>query len=410
MLLELLLLVAGDAPDVYISLPETGEIRRYDAATGTIEPFASGVVSPFYGQVDASGNLYIQDSALGAIWKIAPDGTKKVLSSGGLIGTPLSVTIHPVTGELYVSDAAFQHVVKVDPVTGEQSVFSDNSHGLYDIPGGLAFDADGNLWMTDHGNFFIFKIDPAGNPTPFFDGAAAGIVVPAGIELDRAGNIFVAGYGSNEVVRIRIDTGEWEVFCDDPILDEPNDVTMSPDGQGLVVACGETSALVLIDSMGQASVLCQDSSLGEFLGAAIPGAYPGCTGSITAFGAGTAGSGGFVPRIAGIFSPCPGCDLGYDIDRLNGGAPGFFLWSLGQSNLPIWGGHLYIDVTSVWGLIPFVADGVGAGNGRARLQFFHPDDPAIVGIDVFVQVLSLDLGNSYRKTLSNALQVTFGTY
>jgi streptogramin lyase len=414
MLLSLSFVIAaplspGDV-DVYLSLPDLGEIRRYDAATGKIEPFASGVVAPFYGQVDEQGNLYVQDALLGAVWRIAPDGSKEGVAAGVHLGIPLSVTIHPTTGELYVSDAQYQHVVKIDPDDGTQTVFSDNSHGLYSIPGGLAFDEAGNLWMTDHGNFWIFKIDPNGVPTPFFDGLAHGIEVPAGIELDRAGNLFVAGYDSNNVARIRVDTGEWEVFADDPLLDEPNDLTMSPDGSGLLCSAAESSALVRIDSMGQVSIVAQDSDLGEFLGAAVPGAYPGCSGSTTSFGTGTAGSGGFVPSLTGIFNPAPGADLAYEIEKLDGGASGLFLWSAGQSTLPIWGGNLYVDFTTIWGLIPFVAGGSGAGNGEVRLQFLHPDDPVLDGISVVVQVLAFDPGVKYRKTMSNALLVSFGSW
>jgi hypothetical protein len=162
--------------------------------------------------------------------------------------------------------------------------------------------------------------------------------------------------------------------------------------------------------MGQVSVIVQDASLGEFLGAAVPGAFPGCSGSVTSIGSGTPGSGGFVPRMSTIFSPCPGADLGYVIDRVNGGATGLLLWSLGQGNLPIWGGHLYLDFGTLWGLVPFVADGSGAGAGDARLQFFHPDDPALIGLDFFVQSVAFDAGAAFKKALSNGLQVSFGTY
>jgi DNA-binding beta-propeller fold protein YncE len=401
---------AFDEPDVYISLPDIREVRKWNAKTGTIEPFATGVYVPFYGQVDTSGNVYLQDALVGVVWKIAPDGTKKVLTSGNLLHTPLSITIHPTTGDLYVSEAYYQQVVKIDAATGAQSVFSDNSQGLYSVPGGLAFDRDGNLWMTDHGNYWIFKIDPSGVATPFFDGAANGIVIPAGIEADHAGNLFVASYGSNVVIRVRTDTAEWEVFADDPILDEPNDVTMSPDGSGLIVSCGGTSALVKIDSLGRVSTICQDASLGEFLGAAVPGNYPGCTGHSDEFGSGTAGSGGYVPRLRGIFNPSPGADLTYDVDHLNGGASCFFLWSIGTSSLPIWGGDLYLDFTSAWGVVPFLASGTGAGNGGARLRFTHPDDPGLVGLDIGVQVVAFDAGNAYHKALSNGLELVFGSY
>ncbi len=394
------------ADEVYISLPDLGEVRKLDLDTGILEPWATGIQSPFYGMWGPDDHLYIQDFGQATVWKVAPDGSKTVVTSGGLIRAPLSVAVHPTTAELYVSDAFYQHLVIVDPVTGDQRVFVDNVGGLFLVPGGLSFDMQGNLFMTDHGTHDIIKIDPLGNATVFLDGPSNGIAVPAGIEVDRSGSIFVASYDNYNILRIRQDTAEFEVFCDDPILEDPNDVTFASDGS-ILTTCADSHALVRIDALGRATVLYQDAALGEFLGVAVRRTST-CTGYMQEYGTGTPGEGGFVPRFSGYFNPCPGGELGYLIDRANGGASGFFLFSFGQASYPTWGGHLYTSFSTAWGFIPFTFAGVGAGAGSARFRFLHPDDPNLDGVGFFLQALSFDDQNPWGIAMSNGLEVRFG--
>ena len=359
--------------EAYISLPDISEVRRLDLVNDVLEPWATGVFGPLYGEFAGDGFLYLQDSTIGGIWKIAPDGSKELLKAGGHIGIPLSVAVHPTTAEIYWTDALHKHIGILDPVTRDTRIYVDNSHGMFDIPGGLAFDADGTLYMTDHGTHNVMCITPDGVPSVFLDGPAINMEVPAGIELDSAGNLWVASFGSDYVMRIRKDNAEWEVFASGPTILQPNDVMLSPKG-GLLVAAAESSSLNHIDALGRVTVLHQDASVGQWLGVAVPGTFPPCSGSITPYGDGTPGDGGFVPRLTGFFNPCPGVELGYRIDRAAGGAQGVLLFGIGEASLPTWGGEILVDLTSWFGLLGFQTTGVGPGNGEHTFRFLHPDE------------------------------------
>ena len=64
-------------------------------------------------------------------------------------------------------------------------------------PGGLAFDASGNLYFTN-GSTQVDKVTPAGAITTF----ATGFDDPSGLAFDSAGNLFVANSGNNTVSEV----------------------------------------------------------------------------------------------------------------------------------------------------------------------------------------------------------------
>jgi sugar lactone lactonase YvrE len=338
---------------------------------------------------------------------MAPDGTKQLVTIGGLIKEPLSVTVHPTTGMLYVTESYYQDVVIVDPNTGHQEVFVANVGGRFLVPGGVAFDQEGNLFMTDHGTNDIMKIDPQGNVEEFLDGPSNGIYVPAGIEIDGSGNIFVASYQNSNILRLRHDTAEWEVFCTSPLLDEPNDIELDTDGT-LLVSSSEASSVVRIDALGNASLVYQDVSLGQFLGVAIERTNLGANGTMTEYGSGTAGEGGFVPRLSGIFSPVPGGEVAYVVDRGSGGKSGVMLWGLGAASYPAWGGAVLIDFTKFWSLFHFTLGGSGPGTGEVRFRVVHPDDPVLEHMEFFMQGFVLDPANAFGIAMTQGLHITFG--
>ncbi|MSR47561.1 MAG: hypothetical protein EXS13_10955 [Planctomycetes bacterium] len=394
--------------ELYISLPDISEIRKFDVDTGTLTPWATNVGVTLYGEWGADDRLYIADLNNALIWAIDAGGIKTVISSGGLLKYPLSVCIHPTTGELYVTDFGFQHVVAIDPATGAQRVFCDNSLGLFMVPGGIAFDPQGNLWMTDHGTHDIFRMDPAGNLVEFIDGPSVGLDVPAGIEVDCAGNVFVAGYENCNLVRIRADSGEMTVFCDDPVLMDPNDVAFANDGS-VYTTTAESSALVKIDAGGNATVLYQDAALGAFLGVAVRRTVP-LDGSMSEYGTGTAGSGGHVPQLHGIFTPDLGVTCALEVTHANGGAGGFLLGGLAAGALPIWGGTCLVDLGVHFDIYPVTHSGSGAGNGTWLIDIEIPnDDPILAGLATYWQDLVFDKGAPKKIAMSNGLELILGT-
>jgi sugar lactone lactonase YvrE len=397
----------ADAEELYVSLPSLSEIRRFDTSTGLLEPWVDNVGVPSYGEWGPDDRLYISDSSRALVWGIDPDGTKRVVSSGGLLSFPLSVCIHPTTGELFVTDFGFQHIVAIDPATGSQRVFCDNALGLFVVPGGIHFDPAGNLWMTDHGNHDIVVIDPSGHPVEFVDGPSNGLEVPAGIEVDRSGNAFVATYEKNKLVRIRTDTGEVIDYCTDHNLKAPNDMAFGEDGS-VYTTTSWSSALIKVDVTGAATVLYQDYALGDFLGVAPRRTAPH-DGTMTLYGSGTAGSGGHVPRLRGILTPDLGTMCAFEVDFALGGAGGYLIGGLAAGSQPKWGGTVLVSLTDHFDLYPVTHAGSGAGNGSLFVEIEIPgDDPALAGLPTYWQDLVFDKGAPKKIAMSNGLEMVIG--
>ncbi|MBI3992328.1 MAG: SMP-30/gluconolactonase/LRE family protein [Candidatus Lambdaproteobacteria bacterium] len=161
----ILTLLAGDL-DTPGSTDGTGSAARFN--------YPRGVAT------DSSGNLYVVDQSNNTIRKITPAGVVTTLA-----GT---------AGQAGSSDG-----------TG--------SAARFDRPLGVTVDGSGNLYVSDHYNFTIRKITPAGVVTTLAGaagveypshvdaaGAAAHFRLPSGIAVDRHGNAYVGGY-FNHIIR-----------------------------------------------------------------------------------------------------------------------------------------------------------------------------------------------------------------
>ncbi len=400
--------VALDEDDYYLSLPsgpQGGGIYRLDSDTLLLEPFAVGLGIPFYGVWSVDGSLYIPDRALGAVFKISDTGVITPFAAGGLLSTPVTIAESP-SGQLAVSDI-FQETVVLLDAQGNQTLLHDavTSGGLIAGPGGLGYGPDGTLYVSNNTNDTVAGIDTGGQAFLASDGGGL-LNQPGGLAVDGSGNLFIASYNSNLIVRIRLATGEAEVFCDDPFMVRPNDVKLSHLG-GLLVTT-RNSSLVHIDALGQLSVISQDTSTGEWDGVAVPNDHPPCTGRFIPYGAGLAGSAGITPELGGIFSPCIGAGTAIEVRGVLGGTTGSLAWGIGPGSVPFKQGQLLVDVTQAWALIPLVFPGVGAGAGRIVVPFELPDEPLFVGISLYLQVLAVDPGAPAGVSMSNGLQELIG--
>jgi trimeric autotransporter adhesin len=141
--------------------------------------------------MDADGNLYIADWSYGAVRKVTPDGRITTYAGG-------YATIDPQTRQLAIEGLAT---------------------GVYIYgPTGLAFDANGNLYVTASYGNRILKIAPAVSGVPQVisiagtgvagfsgDGGPANraqIRAPRHIGVDAAGNIFFTDYGNGRIRKI----------------------------------------------------------------------------------------------------------------------------------------------------------------------------------------------------------------
>ena len=208
---------------------------------------AAGMYAPVATAEDGDGNLYVNDTGYSRVLQFKPPFTNG-MSASLVIGQPDFTTGNPnggapnasqnslnfawgsafdSSGNLWVVDTGNNRILEFQPpfatnmnaslVIGQPNFTSDAPSGPpygspttnsgLDTPYMLAFDASGDLWVTDGGNSRVLEFVP-----PFANGMAATLVIgqpdfvsnvgattasglayPIGIAFDSAGNLWVEG-------------------------------------------------------------------------------------------------------------------------------------------------------------------------------------------------------------------------
>lgn len=242
--------LAFRAGELYIADSANSRVRKVDAmgkittVAGTMSYGFSGDLGPATSAelqgpsglaFDSNGNLYIADSAnnrirrvdtSGYISTVAGTGTAGYSGDGGLAASaelshPLDVAFDG-NGNLYISDMLNSSIRMIDtfgkigtvaglgsqgyPMDGAQA----DAYGL-GSPCGLAFDLEGNLYVSDCLYARVYRIDTsgiltfvAGNSSSFFGGdgglaTVAGINFPNDVAIDGNGTLYIADTGNNRI-------------------------------------------------------------------------------------------------------------------------------------------------------------------------------------------------------------------
>jgi sugar lactone lactonase YvrE len=135
---------------------------------------------------DRQKNLYVSDSFGGRIWKITPDGTKAVWAADPKLATtgfpPFGangVAFDRDETALYVANTGDDRVLRIpvnaDDSAGAVSVFADGTAlgGKLNGADGIAFDAQGNLWVCANQANEIDVLAPDGSFVTSYAGTGA---------------------------------------------------------------------------------------------------------------------------------------------------------------------------------------------------------------------------------------------
>jgi choice-of-anchor B domain-containing protein len=126
------------------------------------------------------------------------------------------------------------------------------------------------------------------------------------------------------------------------------------------------------------------------------------------YGTGTAGSGGYVPKIgtSGGLPHVGNPSFTVECRKILGGASGLYLVGFGRDQIPFKGVDILVELTPPVLWIPVVASGSSGvpGAGSFALTGEIPDDPALLGLVVDSQVLTFDPGGAQGLAASAGLE------
>lgn len=185
--------------------------------------------------VDASGNVYVADTANSTIRKTTSLGVVSTLAGvAGQIGSvdgagsvarffsPRDVAVD-VSGNVYVADTANSTIRKMTSLgvvttlagsVGQAgSVDGTGSAARFSGPSGVAVDALGNVYVADSANSTIRKITSLGVVTTLAGsagqigstdgtGGAARFSAPYRLAVDAFGDVYVADFGNSTIRRL----------------------------------------------------------------------------------------------------------------------------------------------------------------------------------------------------------------
>jgi gluconolactonase len=207
-------------------------------ALDRLESFAFGVDHSEGIAVTPQGDLYVGGEA-GQIYRIVDDKPEQVASTGGfLLGLAADAE-----GRIYAIDNVAKKVWRYDPASGALDTFAGGgASGGFKVPNWGAFDATGNYYLTDSGDWMadegkIWIVRPGGR-TKIWTGECRAF--PNGCCLSPDGSrLYVAESVPGAIVEVPIErdgsAGKRRVLCDLGMA-VPDGVACTTDG-GMVIAC-----------------------------------------------------------------------------------------------------------------------------------------------------------------------------
>jgi tripartite motif-containing protein 71 len=154
--------------------------------------------------VDAWGSLYVADSNNHRVQRITSSGDVypygRPGSASGQMWGPQAVTIDPNGQFFFVADQGNNRVLCFRVSDGLPYGFLHECQYPFRSPSGVAFDAEGMLWIADTGNSRLLRFNPY--TSQFIGGfdRYAGVMRPVAIACDRLNTLYVTDSAAADVI------------------------------------------------------------------------------------------------------------------------------------------------------------------------------------------------------------------
>src|SRR6202035_4487089 len=158
----------------------------------TVKPFVSEMMNATSIAFDREGQTYVSSRYEGAVYRVAPNGTMTTYAEGMGVATGIAFDREQ---SLYVGDRNGT----IFKISRDQQTFVFATLEVSVSAYHLAFGPQGDLFVTGP-NDRVFKIDPSGAVTTFYKGLGR----PQGLAFDADGNLYVAASlsGTRGIVKI----------------------------------------------------------------------------------------------------------------------------------------------------------------------------------------------------------------
>ena len=196
--------VVGRADTVYV-WSEDGSIQAFDSngVASVVSTNFPGWNGPVGLALDNFGNLYAGCPDNSSIWKFATDGTSVQV---GYIDSVSGLAFDPI-GSLYATIPNYAEIVNLGAGPGYELPYPSNySQSHLGFPIGLAMDSAGNILVANSvppSSFFFSgftnTIEKFSPDCTYLGNFASGLNQPWGLAFDRNGNLYVSESGTNQI-------------------------------------------------------------------------------------------------------------------------------------------------------------------------------------------------------------------
>jgi sugar lactone lactonase YvrE len=390
--------------DLYVSSYSAGStstIYRIDPATWTVTTFADGsdgLDGPSALLFSRQGTLLCSSYYNSEVLEFDSQGIGTVLHDGsdGLVG-PFGENglAYDAAGDLYVSDYLAQQILRFPAGGGAATVFADPSDGI-DRPDGLAFAANGDLYVANRDSFTVLKVDAAGAAS-VFDTLTDN---PFSIVIRDNGDIYVA---TDYIPRIyRYPGGD---AAQRYVL-----ATMTRTGSNPAMALSLDGTTLYYTSIGNGNLVVVDPDSGAMTEVIAANGLPGAIAiaviprlaNWSNYGSGLSGTNG-VPFFTSQQDPVLGTTITIDVGNSRGQpTSGILVLGFQRASLHTGlGGDLL--------LIPALLVPISFSYGSDSFSGTLPNDPALFGFEIDLQAVEADPGAVKGVSFTQGLSLLLGS-